>query len=90
MNKRFTWPVTPVAAKENIVIFGTLRFTVLTEQLIRIEEDPQGIFEDRASQSVFYRDFPGCEYGCERNNGVLTLTTENLVLFCFVVTFCLQ
>ena len=81
MNKRFTWPVTPVAAKENIVIFGTLRFTVLTEQLIRIEQDPQGIFEDRASQSVFHRDFVPVQFSVVREPE-LVLETAKLRLTC--------
>ena len=81
MNKRFTWPVTPVAAKENIVIFGTLRFTVLTEQLIRIEQDPQGIFEDRASQSVFHREFAPVQFSVVREPE-LVLETAKLRLTC--------
>ena len=57
-SKRFSWPVHPVAQAENCVSGKCYRFTVLTDRLIRMEYDPAGIFEDRASQAVFYRDLP--------------------------------
>lgn len=34
------------------------RFTVLTDRIIRLEYDPEGIFEDRPSQTVLFRNFP--------------------------------
>ena len=57
-SKRFSWPVHPVAQAENCVSGKCYRFTVLTDRLIRMEYDPAGVFEDRASQAVFYRDLP--------------------------------
>ena len=70
-SKRFKWESRPEALKENIVSGGTYRFTVLTESLIRIELDEEGKFEDRASQTVFFRDLPLTEYTAENKNGVL-------------------
>ena len=81
MDKRFIWPVTPVANAENIVVFGDLRITVLTSRLLRIEQDGEKIFEDRASQTAFHRDFPAVEYTLCKDNG-LKLETEHLVLAC--------
>ena len=52
-SKRFSWPVHPVAQAENCVSGKCYRFTVLTDRLIRMEYDPAGIFEDRASQAAF-------------------------------------
>ena len=46
INKRFGWPVRPVAAPENCISGKNYRFTVLTDRLIRMEYDPMGIFED--------------------------------------------
>lgn len=34
------------------------RFTLLTERILRLEYDPEGIFEDRPSQTVLRRNFP--------------------------------
>lgn len=77
---RFQWPVRPEALPENIVSGVNYRFTVLTPQLIRMEYAPEGIFEDRASQTVFYRDFPPCNFSRKLERGILTVETENLVL----------
>lgn len=38
------------------------RFTLLTERILRMEYDPEGIFEDRPSQTVLNRNFPTPEY----------------------------
>ena len=46
----------------NTVKIEKARFTVLTDRLIRIEYSEDESFADRASQSVFYRDFPAAEY----------------------------
>ena len=77
---RFAWSVRPVALTENMVVGEKYRFTVLTPSLLRMEYSPAGVFEDRASQSVFYRDFPACAFQCRKENGKLVLETENLIL----------
>ena len=79
-DKRFAWPVRPVAMAQNCICGKNYRFTVLTDRLIRMEYDPEGIFEDRASQTVFYRDLPACEYSVSREGGVLTINTGALLL----------
>lgn len=80
MKKRFYWPVRPVALRENTIQGEKYRFTVLLPGLIRMEYAPEGIFEDRASQTAFYRDFSKCAYTCQKENGLLTLQTANLLL----------
>ena len=77
---RFAWNVRPVALAENMVVGEKYRFTVLTDSLIRMEYAPMGVFEDRASQSVFYRDFPASSFRSAVENGVLTIETGNLIL----------
>ena len=81
MQKRFQWPVTPLAHPDNFVIYGPWRFTVLTSRLIRMEYDPQSVFEDRASQSVFHRDFPKADFTCTKGDTLL-LETDALCLRC--------
>ena len=78
--KRFCWPVRPVALNENVLQGKHYRFTVLTSRMIRMEYDSQGQFEDRASQHVFYRDFPVCAFDSRVEEGILTLETEHLLL----------
>ncbi len=79
-NERFLWEVRPFAVKENIVQGEKYRFTVLTENLIRMEFSCDGNFEDRATQSVFYRDFPRCEYTSIQNGDKLIIETTAFVL----------
>ena len=77
---RFLWEVRPGAVPENMVTGGKYRFTVLDPCLIRMEYAPDGVFEDRASQTVFFRDMPACAYSCAKENGMLLLETEALKL----------
>ncbi len=79
-NKRFLWETRPLAQPTNIIEGKVYRFTVLTPSLIRLEYSPNGIFEDRASQSVFYRDFPQNAFTFKRENGFLYLETDKLLL----------
>lgn len=77
---RFQWDVRPLALKENMVTGDKYRFTVLTPSLLRLEYDPEGHFEDRASQVTFYRDFPKNDYSVTIEQEILTLNTGNLTL----------
>lgn len=77
---RFQCETSPVANKENCIIGDKYRITVLLPQLLRVEYSEDGIFEDRASQSVFFREFPNCDFKKETANGILTVETTDLVL----------
>lgn len=77
---RFACPMRPAAVADNLCAGKSYRFTVLTDRLIRLEYDTTGQFEDRASQSVFFRDFPESKFSVKKQGGKLTLETEKLVL----------
>ena len=79
-NKRFVYETRPLALKQNMITGEKYRFTVLTPSLIRMEYNSRGVFEDRASQSVFFRDFPQNQFSKKSNDGWLIIETENLVL----------
>ncbi len=79
-DKRFLVETAPVARTENVIICGNARFTVLTDRLIRCEYAPRGVFVDRASQSVFFRDFPKAEFAVSRKDGKLVIDTAALQL----------
>lgn len=79
-NQRFVYEMRPRALAQNIVFGEKYRFTVLTPSLIRMEYSSQSVFEDRASQSVFYRDFPENKFSKETKAGWLKIETENLIL----------
>ena len=46
-----------IAVKENVITGKKYRFTILSDRLIRIEYNESGIFENRASANVIFRNF---------------------------------
>ena len=81
-NKRFLCEMRPRAHPQNIVSGKTCRLTVLDSRLIRMEYAPNGVFEDRASQMAFFRDFAPCDFTWDNQNGIITVKTEHLLLTC--------
>lgn len=75
---RFVYETRPLALPQNMVVGKSYRFTVLTPSLIRMEYDKNGVFEDRASQSVFFRDFPRNDFEVTREGGFLKIETAQL------------
>lgn len=78
--KRFIYETRPLALTQNMVVGSKYRFTVLTPSLIRMEYSAGGVFEDRASQSVFFRDFQQVAFSKEYKDGSLIIETEMLTL----------
>ncbi len=79
-DNRFQYETRPKALLENVVCGANYRFSVLTDRLIRCEFAPNGSFEDRASQTVFFRDFPQVNFTAQSNGQELTIETEHLKL----------
>lgn len=77
-NTRFKWKVRPSADPANLIQGRKYRLTILTPSLVRMEYSEQGIFENRASQSVFYRDFEPVEYTVCHDGDLLKIETEKL------------
>ena len=77
---RFYCETRPVSLKENQVISKNARFTMLTSRLVRLEYSESGKFEDRASQYVFFRDFPKVEFTVSENDGILEINTDELIV----------
>ncbi|MBQ8202845.1 MAG: DUF5110 domain-containing protein [Clostridia bacterium] len=79
-NDRFVWKVSPKANEKSMLIGKNYRFTALTDRLIRLEYSYDGVFEDRASQVVFHRDFPECEIKSKVEDGVVTAETKEVII----------
>ena len=79
-NTRFVYETRPLALSQNMVCGKQYRFTVLTPSLLRMEYSEDGVFEDRASQSVFFRDFPANQFSIEKQNGWISIETEHVIL----------
>lgn len=69
------------AAHEGAIVQGeNYRFTLLTSQLIRLEYDAAGIFEDRATQTVIHREFPVPEFRVVNTENGLEIITKHIHL----------
>lgn len=70
----------PVAAPETVVVQGNARFSILTSRLIRMEYAPDGRFEDRPSQAVWFRRQPVPDYEVRVDGNRLEVVTDHLRL----------
>ncbi|HXQ38887.1 MAG TPA: hypothetical protein VN843_33095, partial [Anaerolineales bacterium] len=70
----------PVANRKAIVLVRNVRFTVLTDRIIRIEYGNDNIFEDRPSQVFWYRDQPVPKFRKKITDKSVEIETEYLHL----------
>lgn len=52
------------------------RITILTERLVRLEYNQNGVFEDYPTELVWYRNFSKPEFKIEETNKLLKITTK--------------
>ena len=71
----------PKANEKNVIKFKNYRVTVLTDRLFRIEKDNKKLFEDGATQSVWFRDMPANDYTYEVVGNILTVKTPRVSLY---------
>lgn len=78
-NKNLMDEITPLANENQMVVAGNARFTILTDRMIRCEYSADRIFEDRASQHIWYRDL-SAPFTCEKTDEKLMIKTGKLSL----------
>lgn len=66
----------PMANPENIVLWKTMRVTVLADRLFRVEEDTEKIFCDEATEAVWFRDMPPVAFTTKEADGKLFVETN--------------
>ena len=64
------------ALEENVIQGHKYRFTVLSERLVRMEYSEDGVFEDRPTELVWYRNMPKTNFQVKQDNRVLEITTK--------------
>ena len=64
----------PKANEKQTVIIGNVRITYLTSRLIRVEK---GAFTDKASFSVWFRNFEAGEFEVKSEGKIITVETED-------------
>ena len=70
----------PIARPKAIVMAPNVRFTVLTDRLIRIEYSPKNTFEDRPSQVFWYRQQPVPHFKTQVTDKLVEIETDALRL----------
>src|SRR5271157_669827 len=70
----------PLSDPQAVVQAQNVRFTVLTSRLIRLEYSPANIFEDRPSQTFWYRRQPVPEFIVKRSADRIAIKTQHLEL----------
>ncbi|MCI5649717.1 MAG: TIM-barrel domain-containing protein [Fusicatenibacter sp.] len=80
MKSYLKMPANPKCCKENVIQGEHYRITVLTESLLRLEYSADGVFEDRATQTVLNRDFPKVNYEVKETEEELQVRTSSLQL----------
>ena len=70
----------PVALPENTVIHGDYRVTVMSDRLFRVERSAGGVFNDDATQAVWFRNMPAQKFAVKRDGENLLITTAAAVL----------
>ena len=65
------------SAYEDAIVKGdNYRFSIITPRLIRMEYSENGVFEDRATQSVVNRRLDAVEYTVQQNAGKVVIENE--------------
>ena len=79
---RFTdiWSICPTPRAESVVKGDTWRITVLTDSLLRLEYEENGMFREGATQVVINRDFAPVPFTVKRESGKVIIDTDSLRL----------
>ena len=64
MQEIYRVKTSPVALSDNMIIGEKYRITLLTEALVRLEYSEDGVFEDRATQTVLFGGFSKDRLSC--------------------------
>lgn len=80
MKEIYRVATTPQALTQQMVTGEHYRITVLTPGLLRLEYSDDGVFEDRATQMVWHRDFQPADYRVIHTEDGIEIHTEMLQL----------
>ena len=81
MKQHFLVKTAPLAPEASVISGKGYRITLLTSRLIRLEYSEDNRFQDHATQTVWFRNFPAVPYTLERTADGIEITTEHLKIF---------
>ena len=64
------------ANKECVFKGDKYRITILTERLVRLEYNENGMFEDYPTELIWYRNFPKPEFTFTESDKILNISTK--------------
>ena len=70
----------PIANPDNIVFWKDYRITILKERLFRVEKDDKKLFNDYATQSVWFRRTPKISFQVQNGTDFIEITTQHCML----------
>ncbi len=77
LGEQFTFDYTLAKANpENVIQGKYYRFTILSERVIRMEYNEEGLFEDRPSTLIWYRNMAPVSFTKKETDRVLEITTK--------------
>lgn len=76
----FKFHCEPQASTESMIVGEHYRFTILTSRLIRMEYAEDGIFEDRPSQTVWFRKQPVPLFQIQKSGTHVRIETDHVIL----------
>ena len=77
LGESFKFDLNKAIANSECVFKGNkYRITILTERLVRLEYNENGIFNDYPTELVWYRNLPKPEFTIKENNKVLNISTK--------------
>lgn len=80
LSNKYKISITPKAFAESVVTDGKVRFSVLCDGLIRIEYSENCEFEDRATQTVFNRQFDKVDFKVKKDDAAISIITDRITL----------
>lgn len=82
LGEHFKMPLEDIIANPECVYMGKkYRITILTERLIRLEYNPNGVFEDRPTEKVLNRNFEPPKFVVKEDDRYIEIKTAYFTLF---------
>lgn len=72
---------TAIVNKESVIQGKKYRITIMTERLIRLEYNEDGLFEDRPTELAWFRNFEKPNFEIKQDDKYLEITTKYFRLY---------
>ena len=79
--KHYVLPMNGICKEEAVIQGNQYRITVLTERLVRLEYNENGMFEDYPTELIWYRNLPKPEFTISETDSDLKIITKYFELF---------